>query len=105
MERNIVDLRCVALQVVGRLIEWRFGRQFTAVTVGLLSLVILLIAMLLLNLMQRWWGIELLFVALYGCTNGGITIARGAIAAELFGSAHLGETLGQLARPVLLHWH
>ncbi len=62
----------------------------------------LLIGLGITLIINGWWIVALLFIALYGCANGVITIARGAIVAELFGRTQLGEILGQLARPVFI---
>lgn len=87
------------LQVLGRLLEWRFAGQVRAVTVGSFAMLGLLLAMLLLSTMPAWWLTGLLFAALYGMANGVMTIVRSAAPVELFGPANVGTLLGRLARP------
>ncbi|MFN4290983.1 MAG: MFS transporter [Permianibacter sp.] len=87
------------LQVLGRLLEWRFAGQVRAVTVGSFAMLGLLLAMLLLSTMPAWWLTGLLFAALYGMANGVMTVVRSAAPVELFGPANVGTLLGRLARP------
>jgi hypothetical protein len=61
--------------------------------------VLALMGMILLNLIPGAIGFGVLFAMCYGASNGILTIARGTVPAELFGSQQQGALLGALARP------
>ncbi|MAM89261.1 MAG: MFS transporter [unclassified Hahellaceae] len=90
------------MQVLGRLVEWRLANTSRAVTVGAVSLSLLLVSVLLLNLMPPIWTLGLLFAAFYGVANGLLTVVRSTVPVELFGASNVGATLGRLARPTFI---
>lgn len=88
------------MQVFGRIVEWRFGKLYSARYSGLCALVFLAIAMTVLCLIPPVWAVGFLFVFFYGVANGVLTIARGTVPAEIFGDKLNAERFGLLARPV-----
>jgi MFS family permease len=86
------------MQVAGRLVEFAFGRRFPAVTVGVATLVLLVLSLLSLSF-AGGIAIALAFALSYGCANGVQTIVRGTVPAELFGREGYGHTVGRLAAP------
>lgn len=90
------------MQVLGRLLEWRYGYRFSVYWVGLLCFMALCLSMLALGL-SAWAGwLGWLFVLMYGIANGVLTLVRGALPVALYGQASVGTLLGHLARPVLI---
>lgn len=89
------------LQVTGRLLEFAFGRRFSSRAVGMLALALLVAAILLLLLLDGQIALALAFAALFGASNGVVTIVRGTVPAELFGRVGYGGILGNLAAPAL----
>jgi MFS family permease len=89
------------MQVAGRLGEYATGARFRATQVAMLAFILLPVALLVLRFAGLSWGLVLLFVALYGTSNGIMTIARGIIPAEIFGRGRYGAVNGALAAPVL----
>ena len=87
------------MQVLARIIEWFFAGRVSAIGVGYAACVLALLGMLLLNFIPGAIGFGLLFAMCYGASNGILTIARGTVPAELFGSQQQGALLGALARP------
>lgn len=66
---------------------------------GFAACVLALLGMMLLNIIPGVIGFGMLFAMCYGAPNGILTIARGTVPAELFGSQQQGALLGALARP------
>ncbi len=89
------------LQVAGRLAEFSVGRRFTSRAIGLMALTLLVFAIAVLLLLDGQVAIALAFAALFGCSNGVVTIVRGTVPAELFGRVGYGGILGNLAAPAL----
>jgi predicted MFS family arabinose efflux permease len=89
------------MQVAGRIAEYAVGARFRATRVALLAFIFLPAALLVLRYAGLQWGYVLIFIALYGSSNGVMTIARGIIPAELFGRQRYGAVNGALAAPVL----
>ncbi|WP_341676297.1 MFS transporter [Niveibacterium sp. SC-1] len=87
------------MQVAGRIVEFTFGRHWSAVRVGAVALVVTLASMLLLYLAGAATWTPLIFAVCYGAANGVMTIVRGTVPAELFGRERYGHLLGKLARP------
>ena len=87
------------MQVLARIIEWFFAGRISAIGVGYAACVLALLGMVLLNLIPGAIGYGVLFAMCYGASNGILTIARGTVPAELFGSQQHGALLGALARP------
>jgi MFS family permease len=89
------------MQVAGRIAEYMVGARFRATRVALLAFIFLPVALLVLRYAGLHWEYALVFIALYGSSNGVMTIARGIIPAELFGRQRYGAVNGALAAPVL----
>ena len=90
------------MQVAGRIAEYTVGARFRATRIALLAFIVLPIALIVLRDAGLQWGYVLAFLALYGASNGVMTIARGVIPAELFGRQRYGAVNGALAAPVLV---
>ncbi len=89
-------------QVVARVAEMSLQRRFSAVAVALPSIALMPIAFVAaLALPVQPWAAGL-FVMLYGCANGLMTIVRGTLPLAVFGSRGYGELLGRIAGPGLL---
>ena len=89
------------MQVLGRIGEYTIGKRFRATQIATLALALLPVALLVLQFAGVNWPLLLLFVTAYGISNGTITIVRGVIPAELYGSERYGSINGALAAPVL----
>jgi hypothetical protein len=87
------------MQVAGRVAEFAFGRHVRPLTVGTLAFGLFALALLVLTQVHGIWIAALAFAALYGWSNGVMTIVRGTVPGELFGHRHFGSLLGRLARP------
>jgi predicted MFS family arabinose efflux permease len=90
------------MQVLARVIEWFFARRISAIGVGFAACALALFGMLLLNVVPPSLGFGVLFALCYGASNGILTIARGTVPTELFGSQQQGALLGALARPTFI---
>ena len=88
-----------AMQVAGRVVEFTVSRHVHALTVGTLAFVLLALAAILLTQVHGVWIAALAFAALYGWSNGIMTIVRGTVPAELLGHSGYGALLGRLAQP------
>lgn len=87
------------MQVVGRVLELTAGQRFPIARVGLLAMALLVAALLVFaNSGTHVWSL-VAFAALYGLSNGVVTIVRGAMPALLFGREHYGAISGALAIP------
>jgi len=87
------------MQVAGRLMEMAYGSRVPARSMGYLAFGLLALALVLLPFVGAAWILALAFALLYGWSNGVMTIVRGTVPAELFGSHAYGALLGRLARP------
>ena len=87
------------MQVAGRVAEFTFGRHLRPLTVGTLAFGLFALALLVLTQVHGIWIAALAFAALYGWSNGVMTIVRGTVPGELFGHRQFGALLGRLARP------
>ena len=85
------------MQVTGRLAELAFGRRLTSVAVGVLTLLLLILALVTLWLGGATPATAVAFAAMYGCANGVQTIVRGTVPAELFGGDGYGVLMGRLS--------
>ncbi|HRO61129.1 MAG TPA: MFS transporter, partial [Burkholderiaceae bacterium] len=88
-------------QVLARLLEMLTQRWFDPVAVATPSVALLPAAFVV---ALAWPGSPVaaaLFVILYGCANGLMTIVRGALPLAVFGSRGYGELLGTVAGPAL----
>lgn len=88
-----------AMQVAGRVAEFAFSRHMRPLAVGTLAFGLFAAALLLLTQVHGVWVAALAFAAMYGWSNGLITIVRGTVPGELFGHRRFGALLGRLARP------
>jgi hypothetical protein len=66
---------------------------------GTIAFVMLAVSLLLLTQLRGAWWAAVLFAALYGWSNGVLTIVRGVVPGELFGRNEYGALLGRLAQP------
>ena len=90
------------MQVLGRMLELLFARNIRPIAVGTVSFVLMLLALAVLVFVQGLTPLAFLFAALYGFSNGLITIVRGTVPAALFGRDNYGALLGKLARPAFI---
>ena len=90
------------MQVLGRVLEVTVGARFRAAQVGLLALALLPIALIALAQAGSSWTLLIAFAALYGASNGVMTIVRAVMPAELFGRDSYGAINGALSAPVIL---
>lgn len=89
------------MQVAGRLAELALAKRMRAVTVGLGTFLLMLVALGSLLQVNGPGVFALIFVVAYGWGNGIFTIVRGTAPAELFGRDGLGGLLGYLSRAAL----
>src|SRR5438094_888174 len=87
------------MRVAGRVMEFAFTRHVRALFVGTLAFSLLAAALIVLAQVRGIWIVALAFALLYGWANGVMTIVRGTVPAELFGSRGYGALLGRLAQP------
>lgn len=86
------------MQVAGRIIELSFSHRIRAVTVGLFSFALMMLALVALISVEGFGIAAVVFVVAYGCGNGILTIVKGTAPVELFGRDGLGGLLGYLSR-------
>ncbi|MGB9989837.1 MFS transporter [Massilia sp. SM-13] len=90
------------MQVAGRVLERTVARDAAPQTVGKFAFTALPAALLALLLFgQQAWAVAV-FCALYGLSNGVLTIVRGTIPQTLFGPENYGAISGAMAGPSLL---
>ncbi|MGZ8314664.1 MAG: MFS transporter [Telluria sp.] len=90
------------MQVAGRIAEMAFAHRIRPQTVGKISFALLPGALLALMFFgTRQWAMAL-FCALYGLSNGILTIARGTVPQALFGTRNYGAISGAMAAPGML---
>ncbi|WP_194714438.1 MFS transporter [Noviherbaspirillum soli] len=89
-------------QVLGRLLELGMGRNTRAVHVGSLTFAAMILGMTALFLLDGSTRLAYLVAALYGISNGLMTIVRGIVPAELYGRRDYTTLLGRLARPAFI---
>ncbi len=87
------------MQVAGRIMEFAFGRHVRARAVGTLAFALMAASLAIFTQVHGVWIVALAFAIPYGWSNGVMTIARGTVPAELFGTRGYGALLGRLARP------
>lgn len=90
------------MQVTGRVLELFFAKRLQPAQVGRLSLGLLFVALVLLASSSGSLAVGFIFAAVYGLSNGLLTIVRGTLPAVLFPAIPVGSLLGRLARPTLL---
>jgi hypothetical protein len=101
-EAVIISTLFGPIQVAGRVMEMTFARRVSAVTTGFFPFALMGIALAALIAVDGFGLAAFVFIAAYGVGNGVLTIMRGTVPAELFGSAGLGDILGRLSRATLL---
>ena len=87
------------MQVVGRVVEFAFGRRFSSQAIGAGTLVLLVGSLVALLFVNSQIAVAILFAITYGWANGVQTIVRGTVPAELFGHDDYGHLMGRLAFP------
>jgi len=87
------------MQVAGRVAEFVLARRLSSVAFGTIAFAMMLTAMVLLRNVEGVLLVAFVFVAIYGWSNGTMTIVRGTVPVELYGQNGYGELLGRLARP------
>ena len=86
------------MQVAGRIVELAFSRHVRAVTAGIIAFALVGSSVAVLAVTHGMGAMAILFVTLYGCGNGVLTIVRGTAPVELYGREGLGELLGYFSR-------
>jgi MFS family permease len=90
------------MQVAGRIGEMAFARHTRPQTVGKLTFALLPGALLALMFFGRHQWAMALFCALYGLSNGILTIVRGTVPQAMFGTRNYGAISGAMAGPSML---
>jgi hypothetical protein len=90
------------MQVLGRLLEMGAGGRLRAIHVGTVAFASMVLALAALYLLQGATALAVVVAALYGISNGLMTIVRGVVPAELYGRRDYGILLGKLARPAFI---
>jgi predicted MFS family arabinose efflux permease len=90
------------VQVLVRLMEFVFARHIGPVGVGASSFLLMAMATLALYFVDGYSPLAFVAVAIYGASNGIMTIVRGTVPAVLFGQESYGTLLGRLARPAFV---
>lgn len=88
-------------QVVARLVEMSVQDRFSALATAPPSVALLPAAFLVALAFPGQAAAAALFVILYGCANGLMTVVRGSLPLAVFGSRGYGELLGTVAGPAL----
>ena len=86
------------MQVAGRIIELGFSARVRAVTVGIVTFMLILVSLVALVSVEGFGVAAIVFVVAFGCGNGLLTIVKGTAPVELFGRVGLGGLLGHLSR-------
>lgn len=89
------------MQVAGRFVELLLAHRWRASRLGLVAVLLMPLALLLLDVGGDVVTLAC-FAALYGVSNGTMTIVRGAVPVEWFGRASYGAIAGWLTTPGLL---
>ena len=86
------------LQVAGRIAEMGVSGRVKAVTIGVVTFGLMLLALVALISVEGFGIAAIVFVIAYGCGNGVLTIVKGVAPVELWGARGLGALLGYLSR-------
>ena len=89
-------------QVAGRLWEIIWGKSIAPVGLGRLAIGLLPLAFIVLLGAGADWLTAAVFTAIFGLSNGLVTVVRGAVPLALFGAEGYGTILGIVATPILL---
>jgi hypothetical protein len=79
--------------------EFAFGRHLRARVAGTLAFALMVGSLAIFTQVRGVWIVALAFAIPYGWSNGVMTIVRGTVPAELFGTRGYGALLGRLAGP------
>ena len=90
------------IQVLGRLALAAWGDRFASLRVGGWAMFVLGASLLIMIVSRPTLASLALFAALYGASNGVMTILRGTAIAELFGRERYAELNGALSLPAVL---
>ncbi len=90
------------MQVAGRVVEFTFAKHATPSAVGVIALAAFPLAVLVLAFAGPQDWVFVVFAALWGASNGVMTIVRGTVPAEIWGRDGYGGLTGLMATPVLL---
>ena len=90
------------MQVAGRIVEFTFAKHATPSEVGMIALFAFPVAVLVLAFGGPEAWVFFAFAALWGASNGVMTIVRGTVPAEIWGRDGYGGLTGLMATPVLL---
>jgi len=91
-----------AAQVVARIAEMSLQSRYSETTIAVPSTALLPAAFAAALLLPATPWAAALFVALYGCANGLLTIVRGSLTLAVFGRRGYAELLQRIAAPALL---
>jgi len=89
-------------QVVGRIWEIIWGHKIAPINMGRLAIGLLPFSFIVLLAAGASWMTAATFTAIFGLSNGLVTVVRGAVPLALFGAKGYGTILGIIATPVLL---
>jgi len=90
------------MQVAGRVVELSFAHRATPSRVGRIALFAFPVSIVLLAFTGPVDGIIVVFAAIYGASNGVMTIVRSTVPAEIWGRDGYGGLTGLMATPVLI---
>ena len=90
------------MQVAGRIVEFTFAHKAPASRVGSFALFAFPVAMVVLAFAGAVDWVIVVFAAIYGASNGVMTIVRGTVPAEIWGRDGYGALTGLMATPVLI---
>lgn len=101
------DAACLAacagpMQVLGRLIEFRFGDRWSAMQTGIVALGLVIPALIGFAIWPMPIMLVALAVSLYGISNGVMTIVRSVSVVEVFGRDSYAGVNGALTGPALV---
>ncbi|TAK48370.1 MAG: MFS transporter [Xanthobacteraceae bacterium] len=88
-------------QVTARLIEFMFGGQTHPLRLTRAALALLVVGFAALQVVGTSAPMAAAFMAVFGAVNGLITIMRGVLPLQLFGSQGYGRMMGRIATPFL----
>lgn len=90
------------MQVAGRIAEFVFAHRVNSARVGQIALFAFPVSLAILAFAGGSAWAVVAFAVLYGASNGVMTIVRGTVPAEIWGSEGYGGLTGLMATPVLL---
>lgn len=89
------------MQVTGRIAELSVAHRVSSARTGMIALVALAASLLLVQFMESWNWLAIVFAVVYGASNGIMTVVRGTILNELFDRKSYALMLGMLSAPAL----